>query len=46
MSKWNGNPYSLDSRTNGASEDDGTYYILPYWMGRYYGYIGMQNEKS
>ncbi len=39
MSKWNGNPYSLDAATNGNSEDDGTYYILPYWMGRYYGYI-------
>jgi hypothetical protein len=39
MSKWNGNPYGLDASTIGNSEDDGTYYVLPYWMGRYYGYI-------
>lgn len=39
ISKWNGNPYRADSPTNGTNEDDGTYYLLPYWMGRYYGYI-------
>lgn len=38
-SKWNFNPYSLDSDTRGTSEDDGTYYLLPYWMGRYYGFL-------
>ena len=37
--KWNFNPYSLDSDTRGTSEDDGTYYLLPYWMGRYYGFL-------
>lgn len=39
ISKWNGNPYRADSPTNGTNEDDGTYYLLPYWMGRYYGFI-------
>ena len=39
ISKWNGNPYRVDSPTNGTDEDDGTYYLLPYWMGRYYGFI-------
>jgi hypothetical protein len=38
--KWNFNPYSLDSSTHGTREEDGTHYLLPYWMGRYYGYIG------
>ena len=38
--KWNFNPYSLDSDTTGTREDDGTYFLLPYWMGRHYGYIG------
>ena len=38
-SKWNLNPYSLDSDTQGTREDDGTYYLLPYWMGRYYGFL-------
>lgn len=39
ISKWNGNPYRLDNPTNGTDEDDGTYFLLPYWMGRYYGFI-------
>ena len=39
MSKWNGNPYNLDGGSGGRSEDDGAYFLLPYWMGRYYGFI-------
>jgi hypothetical protein len=34
--KWNGNPYRLDGGNDGRSEDDGAYFLLPYWMGRYY----------
>lgn len=37
--KWNGNPYRLDGGNGGRSEDDGTYFLLPYWLGRYYGFI-------
>jgi hypothetical protein len=36
MSKWNGNPYALDGGKGGRSEDDGAYFLLPYWMGRYH----------
>ena len=36
MSKWNGNPYTLDGGDGGRSEDDGAYFLLPYWMGRYH----------
>ena len=36
MSKWNGNPYLLDGGNGGRSEDDGAYFLLPYWMGRYH----------
>jgi hypothetical protein len=36
MSKWNGNPYNLDGGSEGRSEDDGAYFLLPYWMGRYH----------
>ena len=36
MSKWNGNPYNLDGGNNGTSEDDGAYFLLPYWMARYH----------
>ncbi len=39
MSKWNGNPYNLDGGDGGRSEDDGAYYLLPYWMGRYHKFI-------
>jgi hypothetical protein len=36
MSKWNGNPYLPDGGNGGRSEDDGAYFLLPYWMGRYH----------
>jgi hypothetical protein len=36
MSKWNGNPYSLDGGQGGRGEDDGAYFLLPYWMGRFH----------
>lgn len=38
-SKWNLNPYNLDADSTGHREDDGTYYLLPYWMGRHYGFL-------
>ena len=34
--KWNGNPFQLDGGDNGRSEDDGAFFLLPYWVGRYY----------
>ena len=37
--KWNANPYALDGGGSATREDDGTYFLLPYWMGRYYGYL-------
>ncbi len=40
MSKWNGNPYNLDGGNGGRSEDDGAYFLLPYWMGCYHKLIG------
>jgi hypothetical protein len=39
MHKWNGNPYNLDGGSGGRSEDDGAYFLLPYWMGRYHGVL-------
>jgi hypothetical protein len=36
MLKWNGNPYTMDGGSAGRSEDDGAYFLLPYWMGRYH----------
>jgi hypothetical protein len=39
MSKWNGNPYRVDGGNGGRTEDDGAYFLLPYWLGRYHGLI-------
>ena len=36
MTKWNGNPYALDGGRDGRGEDDGAYFLLPYWMGRFH----------
>lgn len=38
--RWNGNPYQCDGGSpNGASEDDGSAWLLPYWLGRHHGFI-------
>jgi hypothetical protein len=35
--RWNGNPYRLDGGDPlGRREDDGSAFLLPYWMGRYH----------
>jgi hypothetical protein len=34
--KWNGNPFRIDSGGRGGSEDDGAFYLLPYWMAKYH----------
>jgi len=36
---WNGNPYRLDDGKGGLREEAGTFWLLPYWMGRHYGFI-------
>ena len=37
--RWNGNPYLPDDGGSGNHEDAGADYLLPYWMGRYHGFI-------
>ncbi len=37
--RWNGNPYRLDGGDGGHSEDDGTFYLIAYWLGRYHGLV-------
>ena len=39
VSKWNGNPYRPDGGAEGYGEDDGAFFLLPYWMGRYHGWV-------
>jgi len=36
--RWNTNPKQLDYNGKGGTEVSGTYYLVAYWMGRYYGY--------
>ena len=36
---WNENPFRLDRPTGNNWEQPGAFYLLPYWMGRYYGFI-------
>jgi hypothetical protein len=37
--KWNGNPFVVDGGNGGYSEDDGAFFLLPYWMGRFLGTV-------
>lgn len=37
--RWDDNPWRAVQGDGGTSESDGVYWLLPYWMGRYYGYI-------
>lgn len=37
--KWNADPYEPDAGGDGREEDDGAAFLLPYWMGRYHGFI-------
>lgn len=37
--KWNQNPYQLDGGNDGRSEADAAGFLLPYWMGRYHGFL-------
>lgn len=37
--KWNSNPFEIDGGAGGGSEDDGAAFLLPYWLGRYHGYL-------
>ncbi|MBN1347361.1 MAG: hypothetical protein JXQ73_32020 [Phycisphaerae bacterium] len=40
LMRWNGNPYALrGGSADGRVEDDGTIWLLPYWMGRHHGFI-------
>ncbi len=39
VAKWNSNPYIPDGGGDGHGEDDGAYFLLPYWMGRYHGWV-------
>jgi len=37
--KWNSNPFVVDGGSDGHGEDDGAAFLLPYWLGRYQGFL-------
>ncbi|MBI3696197.1 MAG: hypothetical protein HY238_15340 [Acidobacteria bacterium] len=37
--RWNTNVFSPDGGNGGRGEDDGAAFLLPYWMGRYHGFL-------
>jgi hypothetical protein len=37
--KWNTNPFQSDGGNGGRGEEDGTFFLLPYWMGRHHGFL-------
>lgn len=39
VSKWNANPYAPDGGSDAHSEEDGGFWLLPYWMARYHGVL-------
>jgi hypothetical protein len=39
VEKWNSNPFRPDGGSDGRSEEDGAYFLLPYWMGRYHHWV-------
>ena len=39
LMRWNGDPYELDGGNGGRVRDDGTFILLPYWMGRYHRFL-------
>jgi hypothetical protein len=39
VQRWNANPFVPNGGNGGRSEDDGAAFLLPYWMGRYHGFI-------
>ncbi len=36
LMRWNGDPYRLRGGDGGRTLRDGTFWLLPYWMGRYH----------
>lgn len=37
--RWDNNPWSAVQGDGGRTESSAVYWLLPYWMGRYYGFI-------
>ena len=42
--RWDENPWRAVQGDGGNTESDGVWWLLPYWMGRYYGYIQLPQQ--
>lgn len=42
--RWDENPWVAVQGDGGETESDGVYWLLPYWMGRYHGFIRPPRE--
>jgi hypothetical protein len=40
FAKWDDNPFQASGGNGGRTEHSPAFWLLPYWMGRYHGYIG------
>jgi hypothetical protein len=39
IAKWNSNVFRAEGGNGGRGEDDGAFFLLPYWMGRYHRFL-------
>lgn len=46
VTKWNSNEMSVDGGGSGESAESGAEFLLPYWMGRYFGYISSPERSA
>ncbi len=44
--KWSTDPYLPEGGEDGRFEDDGAAYLLPYWMGRFHGFIAEKQAQN
>ena len=42
--KWNANPFALDGGLGGKYEDEGSHFLLPYWLGRHHRLIEIESK--
>jgi hypothetical protein len=44
--KWNSNPFDPDNNAEGRGEDDGAFFLLPYWMGRHHKFFHEERSET
>lgn len=43
--RWDKNPWMAVNGSGGFNEQSGAYWLMPYWFGRYYGYISAPKNQ-